>query len=149
MPVATAQSEPQEDQAVHKDQPQQPQYTMQGVSQPGRLRDVGTSSGDRNYALAIHLSLLATLVIGPLAVLAPPILWIIRRHDSPFIDDHGREMVNVMITGVLVCLLVLTGIGAIFTVFWLIVFVINMIRAAVASSNGEFFRYPMTMRFIN
>lgn len=143
MPVAT----PHEQHAA-ADAPS-PQYTMQGVSQAGRLRDVGASSSDRNFAVAIHLSLLSFLVIGPLAAIVPPVLWMIRKDDSAFVDDHGREMTNVVVTAVLVSLLLFTGIGAIFTVFWCIVLVINMVRASSAASNGEFFRYPMTLRFIN
>ena len=126
-----------------------PQYTMQNVSQTGRLRDLNTDSTQRNVAVAMHLSPLGFFVIGPLAMLAPIVMWLIRKDNSPFEDDHGREVTNMAITSVLVSLLVFTGIGAIFTIIWCIVILINMIRGAVASSNGEFFRYPMTLRLIN
>ncbi len=142
MSVAAAQMN--ESPKTHK-----PQYTMQDVSQAGRLRDINTDSGQRNMAVAMHLTPLGFFIVGPLAMLAPVVLWLIRKDNSPFEDDHGKEMTNVAITSVLVSLLVFTGIGAIFTVFWCIVILINMIRGAVASSNGEFFRYPMTLRFIN
>lgn len=126
-----------------------PKYTMQDVSQAGRLRDQNASSTQRNYAVAMHLTPLSFFVIGPLAMLVPVVLWLIRKDNSPFEDDHGREMTNVAISAVLVSLLILTGIGAIITIAWCVVILINMIRGAVAASNGEFFRYPMTLRLVH
>lgn len=126
-----------------------PQYTMQGVSQNGRLRDVALTSNQRNTAVAMHLSPLSFLIIGPFALAVPLLLWLVTRENGPFEDDHGREMTNLSITALLVAALILTGIGAIFTVIWYLVMIVNMVRGSVAASNGEFFRYPMTLRFIH
>ncbi len=121
---------------------------MQAVS--GRLQDQRLASTDRNVAMWMHMSvLLAFLVVGPFAGAAPLILWLISRDRSPFIDDHGREVVNMSITGVIVlCVGMVTGIGMLIVPIWLIVALIGLIRGAVAASNGEYFRYPMTIRFL-
>ena len=80
---------------------------------PGRLRHTELASGDRNYAVWTHLSpLLAFLVIGPFAGVLPLILWLARRDKSPFNDDHGREVVNMSITGAFLFVIgMITGIG--------------------------------------
>ena len=121
----------------------------------GRLCIDNLSDMDRNYAVAIHLSPLAGFFFPP-AVVAPLILWLIRKDQSAYIDDHGREMVNFLISVVVLHLLLglacLTIIGIPVAVvgiptIW-IVGVISTIRGAIASGRSEYFRYPMTFRFL-
>lgn len=121
----------------------------------GRLRVEGLSDVDRNYAVLIHLSPLAAIIF-PIAIVAPLVLWLVRKDHLAFIDDHGKEVVNFLISFVvlhvilaLACLtiigipLALVGIPAL----W-IAWIIGMIRGAIAAGKGEYFRYPMTIRFL-
>jgi hypothetical protein len=115
----------------------------------GRLRVQGLTESERNFAVATHLSPFGALIIGPLAFLAPLVLWLVRKDHSTFNDDHGREIVNFMISVVL--LAVCTGITIVGLLFWpvlAVVAVVSPIRAAVAAGRGEYFRYPMTFRFL-
>jgi hypothetical protein len=116
-----------------------------------RLRQEGLTDFERNYAMATHLSLFATiLVLPPAGCVAPIILWLLRRERSGFIDDHGRELTNVVITGAILSVLwFIPFIGWAAIGFWYICTAIAVIRGAVASSRGEYFRYPMTMRFVS
>ncbi len=117
----------------------------------GRIQQAGLSDTDRHWSMWTHLSvLLAFMVVGPFAAVAPLAMWLSRRQSSAFVDDHGREVLNMSITGVVLFLLgMVTGIGMIAWLVWVIVTIIALIRGAVAASNGEYFRYPMTIRFIN
>ena len=117
----------------------------------GRIQQDGLSDTDRHWSMWTHLSvLLAFLVIGPLAPVAPLVMWLTQRRSSFFIDDHGREVMNMSITGVLLFLAgLVTGVLLLAWVVWAIVTVIALIRGAVAASNGEYFRYPMTYRFLS
>jgi uncharacterized Tic20 family protein len=117
----------------------------------GRIQQEGLSDTDRHWSMWTHLSvLLAFMVIGPFAAVAPLAMWLSRRRSSVFVDDHGREVMNMSLTGVVLLLLgMVTGIGMIAWLVWVIVTIIALIRGAVAASNGEYFRYPMTIRFIN
>jgi len=117
-----------------------------------RLRQDGLSDFDRNYAMAAHLSIFATvLILPPAGCLAPVILWLIRREKSGFIDDHGCELANVVITGAIlsVALWFIPIIGWAALGFWYICAAISVVRGAVASSRGEYFRYPMIIRFLH
>ena len=106
------------------------------------------SDTDRHFGVGIHLSPLAAFVIGPL-ILAPLVLWLIGRDKSGFVDDHGREMINAPISFFIYNLvLVITIVGIIALPVLYIVGVVNLIRGAVAASRGDFFRYPMTIRFL-
>lgn len=115
-----------------------------------RLRQEGLSSSDRNFAIWMHIApLLAFFVVGPFAAVAPMILWFARRDQSSFADDHGRETLNMSITGVIFFVIgILTGIGFLFWLVWAVVAMINVVRGAIAANNGEYFRYPMTIRML-
>ncbi len=106
------------------------------------------SDTDRHFGVGIHLSPLAAFVIGPL-ILAPLVLWLIRKDQSGFVDDHGRETINALISFFLYNLvLVITIIGIIALPVLYVVGAVNLVRGAVVASRGDFFRYPMTMRFL-
>jgi uncharacterized protein len=117
----------------------------------GRLQDRGLAATDRNWSMWMHLSvLLGAMIVGPFAVAAPLIMWLSRRDTSAFIDDHGREVINMAITGVILLALgMVTGIGMVAWLAWAVVAFISVIRGTVAASSGEYFRYPMTIRFLH
>ena len=111
-----------------------------------RLRQGALNDTDRNFAIAIHLSPLLAAIV-PLAIFMPLILWLVRKDKSAFVDDHGRELVNFGISYFIFTLLLFWTI-LIPIALW-IVAIVNLIRGAVAASNGEFFRYPLTIRFLS
>ncbi len=122
------------------------------VPQPARLRHAGVTESERNYSIAMHLSVLVLSLVGiwPLSMLAPVVLWLIRRHHSVFNDDHGREVINVMLSFLLwhvITAITIVGL-ALWPVLW-VVLIVNYIRGAIASGNGEYLRYPMTIRFLS
>ena len=117
-----------------------------------RLVDPEASESERNYALATHLSILAFLVIG-IPVIVSLVLWLIRRGDSPFLDDHGKEAVNFQISlllyGILSFLLMPLCFVGFFTIGAAYVLgIVGCIMASIAARRGEFYRYPMTIRLI-
>lgn len=104
---------------------------------------------DRHFGVGIHLSPLVALVFGPL-ILAPLVLWLIRKDQSLFVDDHGREMINALISFVIYNVVaVVTVIGVIALPVLYVVGAVNLVRGAVAAGRGDLFRYPMTIRFLN
>lgn len=116
----------------------------------GRLCDAGVDSGNCGYAVLLHILPLIAILTGVLLILvAPIVMWAVRKEDHPFEDDHGREVMNFGISFVLIhVLLAITIIGMLlWPVIW-IVAIVNLIRGAVAAGHGEYFRYPMTWRFI-
>jgi len=115
----------------------------------GRVRVVGLTDSERHMAVAMHLSPFAGLVFQP-AVLTPLVLWLVSKDQSGFNDDHGREIVNFGISFILLhVILALTVIGVIILPVLWVVAIISLIRGGVAASRGEYFRYPMTWRFLS
>jgi uncharacterized Tic20 family protein len=116
---------------------------------PARMRQKGLTDSDRNFSIAMHLSPLAGFAFFPF-IFTPIILWAVRKDQSAFNDDHGREMTNALISFVLYHLAaVITVIGIVALPVLYVIAVVNMIRGAVAAGRGEYFRYPMTIRFIS
>ena len=115
----------------------------------GRLRDDATTEHERNLGLLMHLSPLGTFVLTPAVFLIAPIVWLVKRDDSPYLDDHGREFINYWLSFLVFHLLL--GVTVVFAflipVLW-IVAIVSMIRASIATSRNEIFRYPMTIRFL-
>ena len=121
---------------------------LYGRSSTPRLRDEGLTEQDRKYALAIHLTALIGVFIH-LALIVPLVLWLVRKDKSAYVDDHGREMMNVFLTGlVLVPVCMVSIIGIPLAIAWAIATFIGFFRGVFAASRGEYFRYPMTIRFL-
>ncbi len=123
---------------------------MASTMAAGRLQHPHLTSNERHFAVWTHLSpLLAFMVIGPFAAAAPLILWMTRRETSSFVDDHGREVVNMSITGAFFFIIgLVTGIGVLVWLIWCVAALVNVVRGAIAAGDGEYFRYPMTIRFL-
>ena len=118
-------------------------------SPPVRLRQEYLTDTDRNFAVAMHLSPLAGFAFGP-AIFLPVILWLVRKDESVFNDDHGRETVNAVLSYVIYNIAaVVTIVGVVVLPVLFVVAIINLIRGAVAAGRGEYFRYPMTIRFLS
>ncbi len=112
----------------------------------GRVRDGQASGGERVAGVAMHLWPLAMPLIGPFAPLIPLVLWIAMRRSSPFVDDHGRECINTQI--MILILLVVPCIGWIALIPWMLVWIVSLVRGAVAAAGCEIFRYPMVLRVL-
>lgn len=124
------------------------------VNARGRAYDPDATSDERTYALFMHLTLLAHVALSLLAIIAPVIMWNIKKDESPFLDDHGREAVNFQISLVIYSLLLIPiglitcSVGFFLYIPLYILAIIGMVQAAVAANRGEFYRYPMTLRFL-
>ncbi|MBX3373571.1 MAG: DUF4870 domain-containing protein [Phycisphaeraceae bacterium] len=115
----------------------------------GRLRRTDLSNSDRNLAALMHLAPFLGFWLGPLAFALPLIPWLVRRSDSVFIDDHGRELANLAISVLILSIaLTITGIGILLLLPYWIVVAISLVRGAIAGSRAEYFRYPVTVRLI-
>jgi uncharacterized protein len=102
----------------------------------GGNQATGAGAGDqevRNTAVAAHLSTFAGLVVPFGSVIGPLAVWLTRRDRDPFIDQAVCEALNfgipVLVAGV---------------VAW----VVLASLAAVKASQGQSYRYPLTLRLV-
>jgi len=116
------------------------------TEQPVGAEQTEIKKDDRNMAMLCHLLAIFTGFLGPL------IIWLIKKDDSPFVDDQGKEALNFQLT-VLIAMVVsgfltIICIGAVMLVAVWIVDIIFCILASIKASRGEAYRYPMSIRFI-
>jgi uncharacterized Tic20 family protein len=118
------------------------------------------SKDARMWAMFCHLGGLAGLLPISVAigsVIAPLILWQIKKEEFPFVNEQGKEAVNFQISillysliGSMVCAITCIGIPLIPFIVGIIGIadIIFLLVAAVKANNGEHYRYPLTIRFI-
>jgi hypothetical protein len=107
----------------------------------------------RTWAMAAHLSTLCVYVGVPFGnIVGPFVVWIVKKDEFPFVDDQGKEALNFQISLIIYAIIsailcfVLIGFVLLFALF--ILDLVLTIMAAVAANRGEYYRYPLTMRFI-
>ncbi len=131
--------------------PAPPEYPVNGR---GRVYQPGLGDDEKTWAVLSHLSLLGHVVLPFAAAAIPWVIWLVKKDRSAYVDDHAGEALNFHITLILYNLLIIPlavitcGVGAALVVGVYALGVVGMILATLAANRGEFFRYPMTFRFI-
>lgn len=110
------------------------------------------TNDEKTWATIVHLSALAGYILPIFTVIAPLIIWLVKRNEMPFVDDQGKEALNFQIT-MLFAFIVSFLLMFILIGFFLLVIVgvtdlILIIVAAVHANRGEYYRYPFTLRII-
>jgi len=108
---------------------------------------------EKTNAMVCHLLAYLSFSGIPLGgVLGPLIMWIIKKNDSPFIDECGKEAINFQISMIiytLICIpfcFILVGYPMLFLL--LVIDIICIFKAANAANRGILYQYPWTIRFI-
>ena len=107
----------------------------------------------RMWAMICHLAGLAGIILPASGnIVAPLIIWQVKKDNNPFIDEQGKEAVNFQISMSIYLfasvILSFICIGVPLIIATIIVFFVFMLIAAVKANNGYHYRYPLTIRFI-
>jgi len=107
---------------------------------------------ERNWGMFCHLAALAGFIVPFGNVIGPLIIWLIKKDESAFVDDQGKESLNFQISftiyALVAALLIIVVIGIVLLIALGVLMLILVIVAAIKASNGEHYRYPMSIRFI-
>jgi hypothetical protein len=106
------------------------------------------SSDDKLWAILCHLSLL--LGVG---FLFPLVVYLVKRQDSPIAAEHAKEALNFHISiylyGIASVLLCAILIGIPLLMALIVGSVVCAIIACVKASEGQLYRYPLTIRLVS
>jgi hypothetical protein len=107
---------------------------------------------ERKWAMFAHIGTFSSMFVPLGNIIAPIVIWQIKKNESDFIVDQAKESLNFQITlmiyALISFLLVFIIIGF-FMIFALILFsLIMVIVAGVKANEGEHYRYPMTIRLV-
>ena len=109
---------------------------------------------ERLWGMLCHLIALSGFLIPiPLiTIIAPLIIWLIKKDDMPFVDDQGKEAVNFQLTMLLAmivsAILIFVVIGIFLMGAVLIFQLVMIIIASIKAHEGIHYRYPFAIRFI-
>lgn len=95
------------------------------------------------------LALLAHVLTFIFPLLAPLIIYLIKKDESTFVAYHAKESLNFQITLIIVCfILFITVIGIL--LLWIvgIIWTILVIVATIRASEGKLYKYPLSIRLI-
>jgi uncharacterized protein len=110
------------------------------------------TSEEKQMGLFIHLSQFANVILFPLGIILPIVLWQTQKDKMPALDPHGKMVTNWMISCTIyaivsfVLMFVLIGFLTIIAVG--LMGIIFPIIGAVKANNGELWEYPLTIKFI-
>jgi len=107
---------------------------------------MNTTSDERLFAALIYVLSFFTVFLGPL------VIWIIKKDQSSFVDYHGREYFNFLISytiyGLVAGLLTFVLIGFLLLPIVGIAAFIFTIIAAIKAFEGKEYRFPFIFRIL-
>jgi hypothetical protein len=107
---------------------------------------------ERQWALICHLSALCGYFIPFGNLIAPIVIWSMKKDEMPMVDEHGKEVINFQISFTIwifisiVMIFVLLGIPMLIVLA--VLQLVFIIIGAIKADGGELYRYPLTIRFI-
>lgn len=108
-------------------------------------------SEDRNWAVGAHIGSFAAAYVA-LGLIAPLIVLLARGGQSPFVRRQAIESLNFQINALVIIaigwLLAIVLIGFAILAVYGVFYVIVVVLATIKASQGEDFRYPLTLRLI-
>ena len=141
--------------------PAQPQPPVAGPGPAGAVMDaqgrcLPESPDAKTMGMLAHLLVIFTGFVGPL------IIWLVKKDQSPFVNQQGKEALNwaITVTGVILGLMVLAFIIAFIMPCFVIVIWLAMMGVSVCNivfgilstiqvNKGKPYRYPFCIRLIS
>ncbi len=108
---------------------------------------------ERMWGMFCHLSALSGFIIPFGNIIGPLIIYSMKKDEYAFVADQGKESLNfqisVMIYMIVSGILVLVAIGILMLFAVGLFSLILTVVAAVRANDGEYYRYPLCIRFIS
>jgi uncharacterized Tic20 family protein len=108
---------------------------------------------ERTWGMIAHLAAFAGLIL-PFAgsVIGPLVVWLIKRDQSEFVADQGKESLNfnisVLLAAVICGALIFVAIGILLCAALFIYWICVTIIAGIKASEGIRYRHRFTLRLV-
>ena len=122
-------------------------FNMQPM-QPSSLQ----TPEQRQMGMFLHLAQLANVILFPIGIIVPIVIWQTQKDKIQGLDAHGKMVVNWMISSTIyaiisiVLMFFLIGFLTIFAVG--IMGIVFPIIGGIKANNGELWEYPLTIKFL-
>lgn len=135
------------------------------TTRPGENPDsragVGTDEGvayevtsdDRTWGILAHAAAFLGFVIPFGNILGPLLVWAIKKEESQFVAENGRQALNFQITWTIILLIagisILAAIGLLLLPIVGLAWLILVVLAIIKASNEEVYEYPLTIDLVS
>jgi uncharacterized Tic20 family protein len=106
---------------------------------------------ERLWGMLAHLLSFVAAYIA-LGFVAPLVVLLVFGQRSAYVRAHAVESLNFnlswLLYAVIAGILLIIGIGLLILIALGIAYVVLVVIASIRANNGEFFRYPLTIRFV-
>jgi uncharacterized Tic20 family protein len=105
--------------------------------------DYAPTSDERTFAILSHILTLVAPIIAPL------IIYFIKKDESKYVAYHAKESLNFQITVMIAAfVLLITIIGIL--LLWIVAIgaLVLVIIATIKASEGKLYKYPLSIRLI-
>lgn len=107
---------------------------------------------ERDWGMFCHLAAFAGFLIPLGNVIGPLVIWLMKKDKYPFVDYHGKEVLNFQLTVLIALLvswvLVFVLIGFLLLPAVVIAALVLTIIGIIKAGNGEYYKYPYSIKFI-
>ncbi len=107
---------------------------------------------ERTWAMLCHFSVFSMFVFPFGNILAPLIIWLIKKEEMPFVENQSKEVLNFQISMtiylIVAALLIIILVGIPLLIGLGIFNIIMTIVAAIKANEGKNYRYPINLRII-
>lgn len=101
------------------------------------------------YLMLMHLSQFASWLIPFVGIVIPILMWTSNKNNNAAVDRHGKNILNFNISYAIYTLaltIIIIGIPLLIVLF--VIYVVVLVMAAIKANNGEYWEYPLTIKFI-
>lgn len=106
----------------------------------------------RQWAMILHFSQFAGVVIPLAGFIAPIIIWQIKKDEMPELDAHGKMIANWMISALIYT--AISGVLAFVLIGFLLLFILSILAivfpviGGIKAGEGELWPYPLSFKFL-
>lgn len=120
-------------------------FNMQPM-QPSSLQ----TAEQRQTGMFLHLAQLANVILFPVGIIVPIVIWQTQKDKIPGLDAHGKMVVNWMISMTIYMVISIVLIFFIIGIFTIcavgLMGIIFPIIGGIKANNGELWDYPLTIK---
>jgi uncharacterized protein len=108
-------------------------------------------SESRQWAMFLHFSQFFGFVLPLAGLIVPIVIWQVKKDELPWLDAHGKNVVNWMISEIIYffasVLLVIVIVGIPLLIAMGVCAIVFPIIGGIKANNGVVWRYPMSIAF--
>lgn len=111
------------------------------------------SGDDRTWGILVHATAFVGFAVPFGNIIAPLLIWALKKEDSRFVDENGKQAINFQISWtiwlILAAISVILVFGLVLLPVVILAWIILVCIAIIRASNGQVYEYPLTIEILS